>query len=463
MHNTPGFLSRLLLFIATVTFPVAIIAIWMVSQDILSLEYGVLLILTPIGPAVLIYNRLLKEISALTRRMGYAIIDPLQASNLTETNRSGLLPVTDFLLTMQQYRRVLMKSLFEADERQRDAAQLFDILPNAVLVLDNRRRVIQFNRAAAELFGRAVIEGDLTTYLRDPALIKAVDATLAGEISGKRVEFEMMGEVSRQIATNIVVFDTEKSDASRVILTVHDLTAMKKTEQMRVDFIANASHELRTPLAILIGAIETLIGPAANDPKAQKRFLEIMQEQSTRMAQLIDDLLSLSHIEMNEHSQPSARIDLSEVLVSVQHLLSMKAADLNKRLELDLPDKPIVIAGDKDQLAQIFTNLVDNALKYSRNESTVHIHLTEMNRQIKVAIIDQGEGIAPEHLPRLTERFYRVESDRSREMGGTGLGLAIVKHIVSRHRGQLEIASVVGKGSVFSIKFPRSIDESGRD
>ena len=284
---------------------------------------------------------------------------------------------------------------------------------------------------------------------------------MAGVISGKLVEFEMPGKVLRHIATNIVVFDAEKSNASRVILTVHDLTAMKKTEQMRVDFIANASHELRTPLAILIGAIETLMGPAANDPKAQKRFLEIMQEQSTRMAQLINDLLSLSHIEMNEHSQPSALVELNEVLLSVQHLLATKAVDLNKRLELDLPYGPIIIAGDKDQLAQIFTNLVDNALKYSRHDSTVHVRLTEIDKQVKVAVIDQGEGIAPEHLPRLTERFYRGEGDRSREMGGTGLGLAIVKHIVSRHRRQLEIDSVVGKGSVFTIKFPRSIDKNG--
>ncbi|WP_025899452.1 ATP-binding protein [Sneathiella glossodoripedis] len=454
MHNTPGFLSKLLLFILVVTLPVAILAIWMVSHDILSLEYGLLLTLTPVGPAVLLYNRLLKEIAALTRKMGYAVVNPLDANDPSNTDRGGLLPVTDFLLTMQQYRRVLTKSLKDAEESQKDAALLFNILPNSVLVLDHRRRVVQFNNAATVFFGRTNMEGDLTTYLRNPSLIKAVDATLAGEITGRRVEFEMVGEVSRHIAANVVAFDSGKSEKLRVIITLHDLTAIRKTEQMRVDFIANASHELRTPLAILIGAIETLLGPAANDPKAHKRFLEIMQAQSTRMSQLIDDLLSLSHIEMNEHSRPSDEVNLGDVLNSVESLLAAKAVDLQKQLALEIPEHPVVVAGDKDQLSQVFTNLIDNALKYSRDNSTVTVRLKDMGKEARVLIIDQGEGIPSEHLPRLTERFYRVDSDRSREMGGTGLGLAIVKHIVSRHRGQLDVDSVVGKGSVFSVTLP---------
>ena len=228
---------------------------------------------------------------------------------------------------------------------------------------------------------------------------------------------------------------------------------------MRVDFIANASHELRTPLAILIGAIETLMGPAAKDPNAQKRFLDMMQAQSNRMSQLINDLLSLSHIEMNEHSRPLDLLDIADVLRSVAHLLASKANDLGKELVLELPSEPIIIAGEKDQLIQVFTNLVDNALKYGREDSKVTVRLKEVEKFARISVIDQGEGIPTEHLPRLTERFYRVDSDRSRQLGGTGLGLAIVKHIVSRHRGQLEIDSVVGKGSVFAIKLPLSSAE----
>ncbi len=463
MPNMPGFLSKFLLFVVVVTLPVAVLAIWMVSHDIISLEYGVLMTLTPVGPAVLIFHRLIKEISSLTRRMGQAVVNPLKAESVSERDRGGLLPVTDFLLTMQQYRQVLTKSIQQAEESRQDTALLFNILPDSVLVLDHHRNVIQFNQTAADFFGRETIEGDLITYLRNPALIKAVDEARTGKISRTSVEFELVGEVSQHLAANILAFESKGAENLRVILTLHDLTAIKKTEQMRVDFIANASHELRTPLAILIGSIETLIGPAANDPKAKKRFLEIMQTQSTRMAQLIDDLLSLSHIEMNEHSRPSDLVDLGNVLLSVEKLLAIKATDLNKNLVVELPSNPTIVAGDKDQLSQIFTNLVDNALKYSRDESTVKVRIRTDEKQARVCIIDQGEGIAPEHLPRLTERFYRVDSDRSREMGGTGLGLAIVKHIVSRHRGQLQIDSVVGKGSVFTIKFPLAVPENGRN
>ncbi|WP_169569725.1 ATP-binding protein [Sneathiella limimaris] len=460
MSNIQGFLTKLCIFVLVITVPVAVVAFWMVSQDVLSLEYGILLTLTPVGPAVLVFNKLIREISSLTRRMGHAIAEPMEEVRSDETDRAGLLPINDFLLTMQQYQRVLSNLLEETKLRQSDTAQLFDILPNAVLVLDDRRRIVQHNLAAAEFFGRSDISGDLVSYLRHPSLIKAVDATLAGEMQGKRVEFAMVGDVSRYIAANIVVFDGEKKGGLRVVVTLHDLTAIRKTEQMRVDFIANASHELRTPLAILIGAIETLLGPAANDPAAQKRFLSIMEAQSNRMSQLINDLLSLSHIEMNEHSRPSDPLDIIEVLKSVVHLLSGKSLSLNKTIDLDVPDKPVIVIGEKEQLSQVFTNLVDNALKYSHPESTITVRLREVNNQARISVIDQGEGIPSEHLPRLTERFYRVDSDRSREMGGTGLGLAIVKHIVSRHRGQLEIDSVLGKGSVFTVKLPSQTAES---
>jgi len=223
---------------------------------------------------------------------------------------------------------------------------------------------------------------------------------------------------------------------------------------MRVDFVANAGHELRTPLAILIGSIETLQGPAANDVEAQQRFLGMMHAQSSRMSRLIDDLLSLSQIEMNEHSRPSAKLEITSLLRGVTDLIRPKAQDLGKTLILEIPEKSIFVTGEKDQIFQVFTNLIDNAVKYSGNHTSVTISINVVGREVLISVTDQGDGIPKEHLARLTERFYRVDQNRSRDVGGTGLGLAIVKHIVSRHRGRLDINSVVGKGSTFKVGLP---------
>jgi two-component system phosphate regulon sensor histidine kinase PhoR len=238
------------------------------------------------------------------------------------------------------------------------------------------------------------------------------------------------------------------------LVTLHDLTAVKRAEQMRVDFVANASHELRTPLSALLGFIETIQGPAADDPEAQTRFLAIMHEQAKRMGRLVEDLLSLSRIELNEHQAPTGQVGIAAVLRGVANSLELKAAERRMSLDLDIAaDLPPVI-GDADELTQVFQNLIENALKYGRAETPVRIGVTASARLrpgIAVAIRDHGEGIARIHLPRLTERFYRIDTARSRQMGGTGLGLAIVKHIVNRHRGLLEIDSEIGEGSVFTI------------
>jgi two-component system phosphate regulon sensor histidine kinase PhoR len=246
---------------------------------------------------------------------------------------------------------------------------------------------------------------------------------------------------------------------------------LKRADQMRVDFVANASHELRTPLSTLIGFIETLGGPARNDPEARDRFLAIMLEQAQRMARLVADLLSLSRIELNELTQPTGRVDLGRLLGSVADALEMKAAERGMRIVVaaasDLPQ----VVGDPDELAQVFQNLIDNAIKYSRPNTAVRVTAipvepdsTRAPRRlardaVAVAVADEGEGIAREHLPRLTERFYRVDSARSRLLGGTGLGLAIVKHIVNRHRGHLDIESTAGKGSTFTV-YLRAVPQS---
>jgi two-component system, OmpR family, phosphate regulon sensor histidine kinase PhoR len=457
MFSSSGFIGKMLFFVLIVTLPVAIIAFWLVSQQLIAFEYAILLTLTPVGPAILIYNRLLKEVSSLITRMEKATDAPLLRRNDESEPRSGLLPFDDILLTMQQHRRVLQSLLRDANLQQQDAIMLFNMLPNPVLVLDSKRSISRFNHAAEVFFNTKNIQGDITTYLRHPTLIKAIEAALKGNSKQTRVEFAIPGSVSRHIAAYIVNLEGEGDEDLRLIMTVHDLTVAKKTEQMRVDFVANASHELRTPLAILIGAIETLQGPAADDLKAHKRFLSMMQTQAGRMSQLIDDLLSLSQIEMYEHNRPSEQVDLKEVLGSVVHMLEGKAKRLDKNLVLNVPEMPVSVLGEKGQLYQVFINLVDNALKYGREDTSVTVSLLQDGKDVRVGVADQGEGIPEEHLPRLTERFYRVDSDRSRQMGGTGLGLAIVKHIVSRHRGSLDVDSEMGVGSVFTIKLPQNI------
>ncbi len=262
-------------------------------------------------------------------------------------------------------------------------------------------------------------------------------------------------------------------DETVAILALLDVTALKRAEQLRADFVANASHELKTPLASLMGFIETLRGPARDDSEARARFLSIMQEQGERMARLVEDLLSLSRIEMQEHSPPTQATDLGQILQRVTDALEIKAARRGMKLTLDLGSLPPVL-GESEELQQVFQNLVDNAVKYGKPGTPVTVEarllqgeeerIARLGRPaVAVAVIDQGDGIAREHLPRLTERFYRVDTARSRQMGGTGLGLAIVKHIVSRHRGRLEIDSELGKGSTFTVYLRGSAKAQGSE
>ncbi|WP_156255266.1 sensor histidine kinase, partial [Sandarakinorhabdus oryzae] len=308
------------------------------------------------------------------------------------------------------------------------------------------------NAQARALLGDRVVGSDLRLTVRHPALLDAVDAVLAGKPAEER-ELTGLGSGNRHFRLR-VVGDGE----GRCLVLLDDNTQAKAAERMRVDFVANASHELRTPLATLTGFIETLQGPAAEDEPARQRFLAIMATEADRMRRLIDDLMSLSRIELDKFIRPTQPLDLKGLVAEVGGTLAMRLEADHRQLIIDEPaDLPRVIA-DRDQVLQVLHNLVSNALKYGRSGTPIRVALAAVANSpggsVRVTVSDEGEGIAPEHLPRLTERFYRIDSQRSRTMGGTGLGLAIVKHIVERHRGRLEIDSRLGEGTTVAFTLP---------
>jgi two-component system, OmpR family, phosphate regulon sensor histidine kinase PhoR len=332
-------------------------------------------------------------------------------------------------------------------------------LPDPVIALDRNGRVLTLNDRARSL-APALRQGEpVSLALRMPALIEAIGRAYAsGE--EQRVEYSERVPLDRWFET-IVMPVKQRPNPGRpdlILMTFHDLTPLRRVEEMRADFVANASHELRTPLAALSGFIETLQGPARDDAKARERFLAIMQEQARRMARLIDDLLSLSRIELNAHRRPDTQVDLVPIVRQVVDGLETLARDRGVTVHVEAV-RALTVPGDRDELVRVFENLVENALKYGAAGKRVDITLTqaasaEGEPEANVDVRDYGPGIAPEHLPRLTERFYRVDVRESRAQGGTGLGLALVKHILNRHRGRLTIESKLGLGASFTVHLP---------
>jgi two-component system phosphate regulon sensor histidine kinase PhoR len=310
------------------------------------------------------------------------------------------------------------------------------------------------NAEARALFGARVEGGDLRLVVRHPGVL---DAIAESKASGNSVAREISGIGAGNSAWRMRAVPAGQQ---RVLVVFDDITQTRLTERMRVDFVANASHELRTPLATLSGFIETLLGPAAEDEPARRRFLGIMANEANRMSRLIDDLLSLSRIELDKYVRPSAALDLAGVFSDVGKTLAMRMEQDQRRLVLEVPASLPAVIGDRDQILQVLHNLVSNALKYGQTGTPITIRAVvegataARGPQVRISVVDLGEGIAPEHLPRLTERFYRVDSQRSRKMGGTGLGLAIVKHIVERHRGRLEVESQIGEGTTVAFTLP---------
>jgi two-component system phosphate regulon sensor histidine kinase PhoR len=352
-----------------------------------------------------------------------------------------------------------------------DIRTVLGALPDALIVLDRRRQVRYANPAAAAALGVASAGRDLAEAIRNPAVLEAVAGVLAGG-TARDVEIAAPPD-DRRLETKVLPVSDAGPVGPAALLLLRDVTLARRTEEMRADFVANVSHELRTPVAALLGFVETLRGPARDDADARERFLAIMHDQATRMSRLVDDLLSLSRIELNEHMPPTGRVDVIEALRRVADTLQLKAAARGMRIEIEAPADLPPVVGDGEEIAQVLQNLVDNALKYGRRESAVAIAVERVTRALPargrratvtqpalaIRVRDEGPGIAREHLPRLTQRFYRVDSARSRAAGGTGLGLAIVKHIMNRHRGALEIESEPGKGSTFAVFFAVAASE----
>ncbi|RNF33774.1 sensor histidine kinase [Paracoccus methylarcula] len=363
-------------------------------------------------------------------------------------------------------------------ETQRRVATLLDGIPIAMMAVDGSARMIGANQSAEALFGSGLLDRPFVTVVRHPAVVQAVDwvlwpdghdapppdPTLPTPSDGTATLRASLAADGRDIAAEVTVSPLPAGIGRGALIAILDQSVAEEAEQMRRDFVANVSHELRTPLTAMIGFIETLRGPARNDAKARDRFLDIMEREANRMNRLVHDLLSLSRVQSEERRRPSAEVDLPGLLRSVMATMQHSADEAGVSFETEGLDIDLSLPGDADQLVQVFQNLIENAIKYGTSGGRVRIGLQRIAYEPllrgpgwAIRVEDFGEGIDEMHLPRLTERFYRVDTHRSRAQGGTGLGLAIVKHIVNRHRGRLRITSRKGEGSRFTVILPETL------
>jgi len=337
--------------------------------------------------------------------------------------------------------------------------QVLTALQPPAIFIDSQSRIAVCNPAAQALLGPGATGRHYVSILRQPLILDAIELVLRG---GAPLRANFIGHgAGRETIWIANAAPLTLGGQTGVLVSFEDTTATLEAGQMRRDFVANVSHELRTPLTALIGFIETLRGAARDDKVARERFLGIMAREATRMNRLVQDLLSLSRVESEERMRPTDQLSPGDLLRSVLLSLAPLVEERGVTLVLTGAEGLPRIVGDSDQLRQVFNNLIENAVKYGGDGKVVTIEARLVEREpsmrvsaVQIDVSDQGIGIDPLHIPRLTERFYRVDSHRSREMGGTGLGLAIVKHIVNRHRGRLRISSVAGQGSTFSVLLP---------
>ncbi len=336
----------------------------------------------------------------------------------------------------------------EAETEVLEEAALADAISDPLLVLRDQR-IVQANRAALDRFGDHLVEEDVRVALRHPGLIETLSDT-ARRRSPVAIDVTGLGGAGLWWEARIA-----PAPEGRVVLHLVDRTAARAADRTRTDFVANASHELRTPLTAILGFVETLGGGAGEDATLRSKFLGVIGREALRMQQLVEDLLSLSRIESERRAAPQSAVALAALVKRVVDEARTRGVPPGRSLMVEVPDTAVRIVGDEAQLHQLITNLIDNAIKYGRPDTPVRLAVTtSADTLAELTVRDEGEGIAAEHLPRLTERFYRVDPGRSRRIGGTGLGLAIAKHIVERHRGTLRLQSVVGEGTTVTVRLP---------
>lgn len=422
---------------------------------------GIALSGATLGVGAWIARRWLGALGALAARLRQAAFAPDEPPAF-DTPLPG--PIEEVAEGGARLARALRDRMAQVERLQRAHAAIIQALPDPLLVLSSDRALLRANAAARGLLGLGpvLMRGDADALLRHPLLAEAVDRALArGE--AQTTDIMLPVPVDREIAAQVIPMDPPLVDGGVLLVILGDRTRERAIERMRADFVANASHELRTPLASLVGFIETIRGPAQDDPEAQARFLGIMAEQADRMRRLVDDLLSLSRIEVAEHQPPTGEADLVAVLRAELAALTPLLARRGVTVAEDLPDAAPVAPADADQLAQVVRNLLDNAIRHGREGGVIRVGIAPgapaamqapAQPGFTLRVADDGPGIPRDAIPRLTERFFRVDRARSRAAGGTGLGLAIVKHIVNRHRGRLLIESEPGAGAVFSVWVP---------
>ena len=337
-----------------------------------------------------------------------------------------------------------------------DFGNILEGVPLPTIAINSDEKITFMNSKAEQLIGKGLIGRHLVTGLRQPILLSAIEATFRD--MQDRVAKYLVNAASRDIIYEV---SCTYAEPDHVILFFKDKSDLEDAIQMRRDFVANVSHELKTPLTALMGFIETLQGSAKEDTKTRNEFLKIMESEAQRMNRLVADLLSLSKVEARERIRPTETVDLKQLLNEIKLTLGPLFLNYNVAVNLDFPIEPVNVIGEKDELRQVFTNLIQNAVKYGNDGGLVNVKLSQVKHDrilrcdvITVSIKDFGQGIDPVHIPRLTERFYRIDNHRSRELGGTGLGLAIVKHIINRHRGRFIIESDIGLGCEFIVFLP---------
>ncbi len=365
----------------------------------------------------------------------------------------------------------LKKQQMEAAIAEREI--LVDTIPDILLMTNEEERIVQSNGAARHAFGQKLAGKALAELIPSPELQKTMQEVLVS-FKGQAIEFgfEHRDQMT-YFRARIDRFPIHSPGGIALIITLHDITELKNMEQMRADFVANASHEIRTPLASLIGFIETLQGPAKDDAEAREQFLKIMSEQAARMSQLVNDLLSLSKLEMSADIMPNHAVDVAHLIKKVAGNAVWMMRGKQIQIVLEVPENLPLIRGDQNEVYQVIENLVGNAIKYGRDDGTVTIsawlthkppndnHFYNVRHAVAISVKDQGEGIPKAHLSRLTERFYRVSGTNQKKVSGTGLGLAIVKHILNRHRAAMQIESTIGVGSTFTVFFHLKQQDKG--